>query len=147
LFEEDFGARRSSDREGAFIGDDSERSTRFNEVSFYGESTPNKQFFLSAFASYKRGEFDLDYDAGPRFLRASPAALLDPDALLDPNPGSLFYFESSLSYRPATAFKLLLITIKAGSNAAITSALLLTTMLLADVYLQFNKISFLQNRS
>jgi hypothetical protein len=105
LFEEDFGARRSFDREGAFIGDDSERSTRFNEVSFYGESTPNKQFFLSAFASYKRGEFHLDYDAGPRFLRASPAALLDPDAPLDPNPGSLFYFESSLSYRPATAFQ------------------------------------------
>ncbi|MDQ4120219.1 MAG: carbohydrate binding family 9 domain-containing protein [Acidobacteriota bacterium] len=106
LFEEDFGARRTSERPGAFIGDDPERSTRFNEVSFYGESTPIKRVFVSAFASYKQGEFDLDYDAGPRFLRTSPAAILDPDAPLDPNPGSLFYFESSLSYRPAAPFQI-----------------------------------------
>ena len=108
LLEEDFGARRSSNQSGAFIGADPERATRFHEYSAYGESTPNKKFFVSAYASYKRGEFDLDYDAGPRFLRASTAALSDPDAPLDPNPGSFFYLESSIAYRPTKAFRVAL---------------------------------------
>ena len=56
LFEEDFGPRRGFNRPGAFIGG-SERSTRFKGLSFYGESTPNERLFVSAFASYKWGEF------------------------------------------------------------------------------------------
>jgi hypothetical protein len=105
LFEEEFGAKRTASRAGAFAGDDPERSANFR--SFYGlvDATPSKKYsaFLSVVAS--RGVFDLDFGAGPRFPRVSPGALLDPDAPLDPGPGDSLEVEAEVIYQPTEAWR------------------------------------------
>jgi hypothetical protein len=105
LFEEEFGAKRTSSRPGAFNGDDDERSGNFR--TFYGlvEATPSKKYsgFLSVTAS--RGVFDLDFGAGLRFPRVSPAALLDPEAPLDPGPGDALDIEAEAVYQPTEALR------------------------------------------
>ncbi len=105
LFEEEFGAKRTPARAGAFAGDDPERSNDFR--SFYGllEAIPSKKYsgFVSVTAS--RGVFDLDFGAGPRFPRVSPAALLDPDSPLDPGPGDGVEAEAEFTYQPTEAWR------------------------------------------
>jgi hypothetical protein len=105
LFEEEFGAKRTPSRAGAFAGDDDERSADFR--TFYGliEATPSKKYsgFLSVTSS--RGVFDLDFGAGPKFPRVSPAALLDPEAPLDPGPGDALEIEAEFIHQPTEAWR------------------------------------------
>jgi hypothetical protein len=105
IFEEDFGIRRSAETEGSFIGEPY-RAARNRTFSFYGESSITPRLFVSGAASYKQGELDLDYDAGPLFLRVSPLALDDPDAPLDPQPGGLLYLETSFAYQTTDALRI-----------------------------------------
>jgi Domain of unknown function (DUF5916)/Carbohydrate family 9 binding domain-like len=97
LFEEEFGS---------FFGEDSERSTYIKTIFVFAERTFNKQFSGFAFVGTRRGIFDLDFGAGPRFPRVSPAALLDPSAPLDPGPGNGFDIDAGVTYKPTSALNM-----------------------------------------
>ena len=121
VFEEEFGATRKAPALSCFsaaqlranplwhcgfIGDDSERSTHRNNIYGYANTTPSKKYSLNMFTIYNWGAFDFDFGAGPRFRRVSPAALLDPNAPLDPGKGNEWHFEGSAVYRPTDALRL-----------------------------------------
>ncbi|MET0647620.1 MAG: carbohydrate binding family 9 domain-containing protein [Pyrinomonadaceae bacterium] len=105
LFEEEFGAKRTPERSGAFAGDDAERSGNFR--SFYGilEATPSEKYSAFLYVTSSGGVFDLDFGADPRFPRVSPAALLDPEAPLDPGPGDSLEVEAEVVYQPTEAWR------------------------------------------
>jgi hypothetical protein len=104
LFEEEFGPKRSSTQQGAFFGEP-ERNTFYKGVLIQAGTAPDKKYSFNA--SYDRAWDFMDYDfgAGPRFPRVSPAALADPNAPLDPGPGSTVYITSSVAYQPADALR------------------------------------------
>jgi len=106
VFEEEFGAKRTSTRPGAFSGPDSERSTYKRDLFGYLETTPNKKVSLYFSLDYTIGAFDFDFGGGPKFPRVSPAALLDPNAPLDPGAGNELLITSKISYQPTTALHL-----------------------------------------
>jgi hypothetical protein len=103
LFEEEFGPRRTADRAGAFFGD-SERSTHAHTVWVNVETSPTKKFNAYGFIGRRWNVFDYDFGAGPRYPRVSPAALLDPNAPLDPGPGNTFDMEFGTEVKPTNAF-------------------------------------------
>jgi hypothetical protein len=105
LFESEFGANRSATREGAFAGESSERSTPRHSVTFYGGSTPSDNFSANFNLTYIWNSYDLDFGAGLRFPRVSPAALLDQDAPLDPGTGREFRANFGLTYQPTDALR------------------------------------------
>jgi hypothetical protein len=106
VFEEEFGPRRSPTRPiGAFFGEDSERSVRRGGGFVYIESRPNKKYSGYLFMGYNHGALDLDFGGGRRFPRVSPAALLDPDAPLDPGAGNALDIDASFSYQPTDAWR------------------------------------------
>jgi hypothetical protein len=121
VFEHEFGARRTSERplQGAFFGDDSERSAFTNTAYGFIETTPIKQFFGFLMVLNRWGAMDFDSGVGPDFPRVSPAyvAYLEHcanDPLLcgsafvpkrDPGPGNLLSIEASFRYQPTTAFQ------------------------------------------
>ena len=121
IFEEEFGATRNAPASRCFsaeqiqfnpglhcgfAGDDSERSTRRNNIYVYAGTTPSKKYSLSMFTIYNWGAFDFDFGAGPKFQRVSPAALLDPDAPLDPGKGNNFHFDGSAAYQPTNELRI-----------------------------------------
>jgi hypothetical protein len=105
LFEEEYGARRTATRQGAFIGA-SERSTFYNGFTFEAGTAPSKKY--SAVVSLDRSwkAFDYDLGAGARFPRVSPAALLDPNAAFDPGLGHTLDINSSFKWRPTDGLSL-----------------------------------------
>lgn len=105
LFEEEFGAKRTSAQPGAFFGSDSERSTRGRAVSGFFGTNFSKKFSGFLFAGRRWNVFDFDFGAGPRFPRASPAALADPDAPLDPGAADTFDLGVSVEYKPIAALR------------------------------------------
>jgi len=121
IFEEEFGATRNAPARRCFsatqlqlspalhcgfAGDDSERSTHRNNIYGYANTTPSKKYSLNMFTIYNWGAFDFDFGAGPNFPRISPAALLDPDAPLDPGKGNQWHFEGGASYQPTNELRL-----------------------------------------
>ena len=106
IFEEEFGAKRTAARPGAFFGPDPERSTYRKEIFSFGGTEPSKKFSLSMSSVYRWGEFDYDFGAGPRFPRVSPAALAKSDAPLDPGPGTSLNVEGNFTYKPTDALRL-----------------------------------------
>ena len=106
LFEEEFGPRRTPTRQGAFAGDDPERST--NKTAFFmtGSFTPNKKYSGNLSLTYTSNAFDLDAGAGRRFPRVSPGALLDPRALRDPGTGDALDMIGSFIYQPTAALRM-----------------------------------------
>lgn len=105
VFEEEFGAKRNATQPGAFFGDDSERSSYRKEIFGFAGTNPSKKYSLFMFGVYRRGELDFDFGAGPRFRRVSPAALVDPEAPLDPGPGNSLIIEASATYQPTDALR------------------------------------------
>ena len=106
VFEEEFGRKRTATRSGTFIGDDSERSTYRKLAYVFGGVTLSKKYSTSFEVDYTWGAFDFDFGNGPRFPRASPAALTDPNALLDPGPGSELFAFSNFTYQPTNALRI-----------------------------------------
>jgi hypothetical protein len=106
IFEEEFGAKRTATRPGAFSGSDPERSTYRKEIFGFVETEPSKKFSAFGFGVYRWGEFDYDFGGGRRFPRVSPAALLDPDAPLDPGAGRSLNLEANFTYKPVNAMRL-----------------------------------------
>nr|QEO74651.1 hypothetical protein [uncultured bacterium] len=99
LFETEFG------RVGTFLGNDNERATTRHSAIIYGGTVPSKQFATDFSFSYIWNAFDLDFGAGPRFPRVSPAALLDPDARQDPGPGKELRLDLNFSYQPTDVLR------------------------------------------
>src|SRR4029079_8431215 len=87
LLEEEFGPQRTLARAGAFAGD-SERSTAGHALTANMGTNPTKKLELFGFIGRRWNTFDYDFGAGPRYPRVSPAALLDPNAPLDPGPAN-----------------------------------------------------------
>jgi hypothetical protein len=106
IFEEEFGAKRTPTRAGAFFGDDPERSAYSKGFFTFAGTTPSKKYSVFGFASYRRGDLDFDFGAGRRFPRVSPAALANPNAPLDPGPGASLNLEGNFTYKPADALNL-----------------------------------------
>ncbi len=106
LFEEEFGAVRTPFQRGAFAGPDPERSSYKNHYFLYGGTTPSKLFSIDTRFVYRDGHFDLDFGAGPKFPRVSPAALADPNAPLDPGPGSFWETYVTVIYQPTDELRM-----------------------------------------
>jgi hypothetical protein len=90
LFEEEFGPKRSAARQGAFFGDDPERSSIGRSISGFFGTNPSKKYSANFSVGYRWNVFDFDFGNGQRYPRVSPAALIDPDAPLDPGAGNSF---------------------------------------------------------
>jgi uncharacterized membrane protein YgcG len=105
LFEEEFGARRTAAHPGAFFGDSSERSTAKRSINFSGGTSPTQKYSAYAFFSHTWNAFDYDFGAEPRFARVSPAALVDPNAPLDPGAGEATDVTVDLAYQPLAAWR------------------------------------------
>ncbi|HET9532106.1 MAG TPA: hypothetical protein VFQ92_17230, partial [Blastocatellia bacterium] len=103
IFEEEFGPKRGLTRQGAFSGDNSERSTNPSSIFMFIESNPTDKFSVFAFTGRRLNIFDFDFGAGPRYPRVSPAALRDPDAPLDPGRANAFDIEVGFNYKPVAA--------------------------------------------
>ena len=103
LFEEEFGPKRTSSRQGAFFGSDSERSWSKKSAYLFATSTPTKKYSFFVFGGYTSGAFDFDFGAGPRFPRVSPAALANPFAPLESGGGELLEFNGTFKYKPTNA--------------------------------------------
>jgi hypothetical protein len=104
-FEEEFGAKRTPTRRGAFAGDDPERSANIKTLFLIAGTAPSKQFSGSLFVARTWGQMDFDFGAGRRYPRVSPGALADPNAPLDPGPGDAWSVTSSLAYQPTDALR------------------------------------------
>ncbi len=98
IFEEEFGARRNEKQAGTFFGD-SERSSGWTSTFFWFETNPTDKLELSANINRAWKTFDFDFGAGSRYPRVSPAALLDPDAPLDPGVADSMDFGLYISYK------------------------------------------------
>lgn len=105
IYEDEFGPPRTDGEGGAFAGPEPVRSAYLKNVFAYGSTTPSKKFSAFAFAGYKWGQLDFDFGGGPRYARASPAALLDPGAPLDPGAGNLLELSASFAYQATPAWR------------------------------------------
>jgi hypothetical protein len=113
ILEEEFGPKRNATRQGAFYGEDDERSVQKNHFFIQGGSQYNKKIQFNGRAVWRLNHLDLDFGGGRRFPRVSPAALLlGDDAPLDPGAGNLFEFSGSVTYQPTNELKLQLNYIK-----------------------------------
>ena len=99
LFEEEFGLKRTATHGGAFFGGPERSAYQFNPYIF-GGSKPSKKYAFNFFMSEGFNNFDFDFGAEPKYPRASPAALADPSAPLDPGPGTYFNIDLSGEYKP-----------------------------------------------
>jgi hypothetical protein len=105
IFEEEFGVRRGLGRPGAFVGD-SERSTSWEGFVLQAGTAPAEALAFSVTWSDSFDVFDYDFGAGPKFPRVSPAALVDPDAPLDPGPATSRSLGGDVTWRPIDALRL-----------------------------------------
>ncbi|MFN2532264.1 MAG: DUF5916 domain-containing protein [Pyrinomonadaceae bacterium] len=105
LFEEEFGIVRTPTQAGSFFGD-SERSTKQATPYLFAGSHPSKKYSVNVFLLHSRNSFDLDFGGGAKYPRVSPAALANPDAPLDPGPGSFWDVEINAGYQPTDALNL-----------------------------------------
>ena len=105
LFEEEFGPKRNATRGGTFFGE-AERSAPRQIYYGYAGMTPHKAFSFDTEVVYTVGAFDFDFGSLPRYPRVSPAALLDPDAPLDPGTGNELTIYSTFTYKPTDALRL-----------------------------------------
>ena len=122
LFEREFGATRQAPSlqcfsanqlladpslHCGFAGNDSERSTKRNNIYGYGDTTLSKKYSFHFFTIRNWGAFDFDFGAGPKFPRVSPLALIHPGAApLDPGKGDEWHFEGSAVYQPTNVLRL-----------------------------------------
>ena len=105
VFEEEFGAKRSLTRAGAFTGPSSERSAAgYSFFAFVG-ANPSQKYSLNLETGMNTSELDYDFGAGPRFPRVSPAALANPEAGLDPGPGRGVFLSANLAYQPTNPLR------------------------------------------
>ncbi len=105
LFEEEFGVARTPTQSGSFFGGP-ERSTKQATRYLFAGTRPSKKYSLNVFLLHSRNSFDLDFGAEPKYPRVSPAALADPNAALDPGPGSFWEAEIEGEFQPTNELSL-----------------------------------------
>ncbi len=105
LFEEEFGAKRTLTRTGAFAGE-SERRDVYKGFTLEAGTAPSKKYSFNILIDNTWDFWDYDFGAGPRFPRVSPAALSDPNAPLDPGPGRALQATASAAYQPTDTLRL-----------------------------------------
>ena len=114
LFAEEFG--------GQFAGQDQERQAHHKAILFELDKTFSKKYSGYVFMNERRGAFDFDFGAGPRFPRVSLAALGQSElqaggfcagdnqpagclGLQDPGPGTEFDVQAGFTYQPTSALR------------------------------------------
>jgi len=102
VFEEEFGAKRTTEHTGAFLGQ-GERSTIYHGFTVEAGSAPSKKIEFSILFDETWRAFDFDLGGGRKFPRVSPAALANPDAPLDPGFGKTLDATVSMVLRPTDA--------------------------------------------
>jgi hypothetical protein len=112
LFEEEFGAARTPTHSGSFFGPDPERSTYQVTPYVFAGSRPSKKYNFNILLVHTTNSFDLDFGAGPKFPRVSPAALSDASAPLDPGPGGFWDVELGLGLQPTNELNFSLSCVK-----------------------------------
>ena len=126
VFESEFGPKRQPGSDCVvnntctFAGDDNERSTSNHGLYMFGGSTLSKKFNFNFFVNRRWGDLDFDFGAGPKFLRVSPTALAQRNAVAaglctgnnqpavcrapqDPGPGDFLHLDGGITYQPTTA--------------------------------------------
>lgn len=103
LFEEEFGVKRSTTRNGRFFGTPERSSWQYY---FTGnlDTNPIKKITLNLSYFFNNSAFDLDSGNGLKFPRVSPAAILG-DGRLDPGTGKQFDFTANFEFRPINPFR------------------------------------------
>jgi hypothetical protein len=104
-YERDFASEFGLD---LFANGRPETSAHSKNVFGYAGSNPTRRINFFYFLGYRWGEMDYDFGAGPRFPRASLAAIADPDAPLQPGPGDLLYTNGNVTYKASTDLNLAL---------------------------------------
>jgi hypothetical protein len=104
LFEEEFGAKRTAHRQGAFLGAP-ERRTVWQGFTIEAGATPGKKYSATLVIDRSWNPFDYDFGAGAKFPRVSPAALTNPYAPLDPGPGDTTDIIASFNWQPTDALR------------------------------------------
>src|SRR5262249_28084606 len=61
---------------------------------------PSQKYSFNFFLSRGWNSYDFDFGALPKFIRVSPAGLANPDAALDPGPGSSLDWNVGASFQP-----------------------------------------------
>ncbi|HEX7295474.1 MAG TPA: hypothetical protein VF251_06960, partial [Pyrinomonadaceae bacterium] len=105
IFEEEFGVARTATQSGSFFGGP-ERSTNNLAPYVYGGTNPSKKYSFNFFVLHTTDSFDFDFGAPPKYPRASPAALADPDAPLDPGPGKSWEVNLGADYKPINEWQM-----------------------------------------
>ena len=114
LFDHEFGPTReakpcnpfSVDNKCTFFGENTERASNKQHLSFYGGSNPNKQISFNAQLTQRWGHLDLDFGNGDKYPRVSPAALaLGQKAPLDPGRGKLLQLNAGITYQPTNELR------------------------------------------
>ncbi|NOT60706.1 MAG: hypothetical protein HOP19_10845, partial [Acidobacteria bacterium] len=77
----------------------------FNFFTF-ASANPSKKYSLGLEAGLNTSELDYDFGAGRRFARVSPAALLNPDAALDPGTGQGRFLNANLEVKPTDPLRI-----------------------------------------
>lgn len=107
VFEEEFGARRTLGRKGAFFGGDPERSTYKHSYWAGIESNFTKRFSFFFYGGRDLNVFDFDFGGGLRYPRVSPAALaFGQDIQLDPGAGKSMWIDAGFNVKPVDQFNL-----------------------------------------
>src|SRR5207245_10173220 len=87
LFEQDLGPTRTPTQYGAFFRPP-ERSTYQRSMFANVSSSPSKKYSGYIFLGIGHNSSNFDFGAGSKFPRVSPAARAEPNAALDPGPGT-----------------------------------------------------------
>ena len=114
LFDHEFGPTREAKpcnpfavvNGCTFYGEDNERASNKQHLSFYGGSNFSKTIQFNAQVTQRWGHFDLDFGNGDKYPRVSPAALaLGQRAPLDPGRGKLLQFNANVTYQPTNELR------------------------------------------
>lgn len=131
ILEEEFGAKRTTTRKGAFFGADDERSVQKHHFFIAGSSQWSKKIQFNARAVWRLNHLDLDFGGGRRYPRISPPAIearalaaagkcpdlagvFDPGCFpaLDPGAGNLFEITGGVAYQPTNELRMTLNLVK-----------------------------------
>lgn len=98
IYEDEFGARRNSNQQGSFFGENFRGAKQFFTYAGF-EKTFNKAIRVESGIGLKKNALDLDFGASERYPRVSPAALLG-SSKLDPGKSFGFNYDVRLSLQP-----------------------------------------------
>jgi hypothetical protein len=146
LFEEEFGPRRNANQPGAFIGAP-ERSTFYDGFTFQFATAPSQKYSVNIVWDRSWRAYDFDFGAGPRYPRVSPAALIDPNARLDPGLGDTQDISATMVWQPTNALRSTLDFVSSSLRRRDTNRIAYRQKLYSSrTTYQFTKFTFARGR-